>query len=90
MQVLEQVVNSAAGQLGKIQTETKIECGLKTSKWAVNYFYSSSSPWMVWRLRLKCFKEDGLLLVFLLECAELTLKAISQRDRKQRIRAFSS
>ena len=47
VQVLEQVVNSAAGQLGKIQTETKIECGLKTSKWAVNYFYSSSSPWMV-------------------------------------------
>ena len=44
VQVLEQVVNSAAGQLGKIQTETKIECGLKTSKWAVKYFYSSSSP----------------------------------------------
>ena len=43
VQVLEQVVNSAAGQLGKIQTETKMESGLKT-QWAVNYFYSSSSP----------------------------------------------
>ena len=36
-------VNPAAGQLGKIQTETKMECGLKT-QWAVNYFYSSFSP----------------------------------------------